>query len=157
VGNGGPAAGVVVAWRRQAPACLTFFSFFRAVSIWVAHGKERVTPSRWGGRQPLFFAVRYMLRTTKTYVVHCLSLRRTTKVFAGQKCVVRPLPCARAESARQRVVPCGFWPLPCAVAHDKACESGSERRCSGYAVVSFIYPLIPISVNCGISYVIIRP
>jgi hypothetical protein len=52
VGNGGPAAGdgVVVAWRRRAPACLAFFlfSFFCVMSIWVAHDKERVTPSRWG-------------------------------------------------------------------------------------------------------------
>jgi hypothetical protein len=76
-----------------------------------------------------FLCVRHMLRTTKTYAVRCLSLRRTTKVFARQKCVVRPLLCARAESARQRLCRAGSGLCSAPVAHGKACESGSVQVC----------------------------
>jgi hypothetical protein len=72
VGNGGPAAGdgVVVAWRRRAPTCLAFFFFFLCREyLWVAHGKERETPSRRGRPSTPFFAVRHKLRTTKNCVV----------------------------------------------------------------------------------------
>jgi hypothetical protein len=55
------------------------------------------------GRQHLFFALRRLFRTAKSYAVRCLSPRRTAKVFATQKCVVRPLPCAWAKSALQRL------------------------------------------------------
>jgi hypothetical protein len=69
--------------------------------------------------------MRHMLRTIKTYVVRCLCLRRTAKVFAEQKCVVRPLSCARAESARQRLCRAGSGLCRAPVAHGKARESGS--------------------------------
>jgi uncharacterized membrane protein YgcG len=129
VGNGGPAAGggVVVAWRRRGPACLAFLLFFIFLCCdYLGGARQRAGDAvSLDGRRPLFFAVRHILRTTKAYVVRCLSLRRTTKVFARQKCVVRPLPCARAETARQRLCRAGSDLFRAPVAHGKACESGS--------------------------------
>jgi hypothetical protein len=102
-GGGGP-------W----PALLFFLFFFIFLCReYLGGARQRAgdAVSLWDGRRPLFFAVRHILRTTKAYAVRCLSQRRTAKVFAGQKCAVRPLPCARAESARQRLcrVGSGLW------------------------------------------------
>jgi hypothetical protein len=116
VGNGGPAAGggVVVAWRRRAPACLAFFSFFCAVSIWVAHDKERVTPSRWG-RPPTPFLCR------ASHFAHdkglCRALPFPTahgKGLCRAKMRRAPFAVRPSRIRTAKAVPCGFWPQPCA-------------------------------------------
>jgi hypothetical protein len=77
VGNGGPAAG-------DGRECFFIFFFFLCREyLWVAHGKERVTPSRRGRPSTPFFAVRHRLRTAKNCVVRRLFPQRTTKFFTG--------------------------------------------------------------------------
>jgi hypothetical protein len=80
------------------PCFFFFFSIFLCRE-YLGGAQQRTgdAVSLWDGRRPLFFAVRHILRTTKAYAVRCLSQRRTAKVFAGQKCTVRPLPCARPD------------------------------------------------------------
>jgi hypothetical protein len=111
------------------PCFFFFFFFIFLCRAYLGDARQRAgdAVSLWDSRRPLFFVVRHILRTTKAYAVRCLSLLRTAKVFAGQKCVVRPLPCARAESARQRLCRAGSDLCRAPVAHGKACESGSDR------------------------------
>jgi hypothetical protein len=128
VGNGGPAAGggVVVAWRRRALACLAFFlffSFFCAVSIWVAHGKERVTPSRCGTAVDPF---------SLPCATFCVRQRPTPCVAFPNGARQRSLPgknapCALCHAPGQNPhgKGCAVWVLAFGVAHGKACESGS--------------------------------
>jgi hypothetical protein len=72
--------------------------------------------------------VRHLFRMAKNCVVCFLSPRRTAKVFAGQKCTMRPLSCAWAKGARQRRCR-AYYGLCCASsAHDKAHESGSVSK-----------------------------
>jgi hypothetical protein len=106
VGNGGPAAdgGVVVAWRRRAPPCLAFFSFVCAVSIWVAHGKERVTPSRCGTAVDPF---------SLPCVTFCARKRPTS-------CVAFPYG-ARQRSLTGKNAPCALCRAPGQNPHGKGC------------------------------------
>jgi hypothetical protein len=104
---------------------LLFFIFLCREYLGDTRQRAGDAVSLWDGCRPLFFAVRHILRMTKAYAVCFLSLLRTAKVFAGQKCVVCPLPCARAESARQRLCRAGSGLCRAPVAHGKACESGS--------------------------------
>jgi hypothetical protein len=98
---------------------LLFFSFFCAVSIWVAHDKERVTPSRWGWpSSPFLCRVSHFAHDKGLYralpfpTAHDKGLCRTKMRHAPF--VVRP---GRIRTAK--AVPCGFWPLPC------ACQCGN--------------------------------
>jgi hypothetical protein len=112
-------------WCRWLGFFFIFYIFLCRAYFWVTHDKDSVTPSPANNCQPLFFVVRHILHTTKSYAARYLSLRRTAKDFAGQKCVVRPLPCARAKSARQRSCRAGSGLCHPSLAHGKGRVSGS--------------------------------
>jgi hypothetical protein len=96
------------------PYFFLFFSFFCAVSIWVAHGKERVMPSRWGRPSTPFLC-------RASHVAHDKDLCRVLPFPTPCKNVS----CARAVSARHRLCHAGSGLCHAPVAHGKACVSGS--------------------------------
>jgi hypothetical protein len=62
--------------------------------------------------------------------MRCLSPRCTTKVFVGQKCAGRPLPCAWTKSARQRL--CRADSSLCRVSANPVVCRRSRSHCARY-------------------------
>jgi hypothetical protein len=135
VGNGGPPAGngVVGARQRRALACLAFFSFFLcreylggarqragdAVSLGTAVNPFSLSRVTCCARQ------RPMPCVAFSYSARQRSLPGKNAVCAlcrapGQNPHAKVVPCARAESARQRLCRAGFGLYRVPVAHGKS-------------------------------------
>jgi hypothetical protein len=96
------------------PCFFLFFSFFCAVSIWVAHGKERVTPSRWGRPSTPFLC-------RASHITHGNELCRVLpfpkahgKVLYRVKLRRVPFAVRLGKMRMAKAVPCVFLSLSCA-------------------------------------------